>query len=109
MRPRVVRSSSSATRRSWVSLVSVVGVSGMAVGPGRRSIEATVRTMRAPTRGGGASPTYHLPMAPITPCIWLNGTADEAVDFWLSVFKDARILQRSTNAESAPGSRARRS
>jgi predicted 3-demethylubiquinone-9 3-methyltransferase (glyoxalase superfamily) len=42
-------------------------------------------------------------MAPITPCIWLNGTADEAVDFWLSVFKDAKVLEHSRNSESAPG------
>jgi predicted 3-demethylubiquinone-9 3-methyltransferase (glyoxalase superfamily) len=52
---------------------------------------------------GVASWTYHLAMAPITPCIWLNGTAEEAVDFWLSVFKDSAILQRSTSPESAPG------
>ncbi|HEV3213822.1 MAG TPA: VOC family protein [Acidimicrobiales bacterium] len=42
-------------------------------------------------------------MTPITPCIWLNGTADEAVDFWLSVFKDAKRLDASTYSESAPG------
>jgi predicted 3-demethylubiquinone-9 3-methyltransferase (glyoxalase superfamily) len=42
-------------------------------------------------------------MAPITPCIWLNGTADEAVAFWRSVFKDTRILEHSTNSDAAPG------
>jgi predicted 3-demethylubiquinone-9 3-methyltransferase (glyoxalase superfamily) len=42
-------------------------------------------------------------MAPITPCIWLNGTADEAVDFWRSVFKDTKVLQHSRNPEAAPG------
>jgi predicted 3-demethylubiquinone-9 3-methyltransferase (glyoxalase superfamily) len=42
-------------------------------------------------------------MTPVTPCIWLNGTADEAVDFWLSVFKDAKVLEHSRNSESAPG------
>ena len=40
---------------------------------------------------------------PITPCIWLNGTADEAVAFWLSVFKDSKRLDASTHSESAPG------
>jgi predicted 3-demethylubiquinone-9 3-methyltransferase (glyoxalase superfamily) len=45
-------------------------------------------------------------MAPITPCIWLNGTADEAVDFWLSVFKDSKVLQRSTSADGAAGETA---
>jgi predicted 3-demethylubiquinone-9 3-methyltransferase (glyoxalase superfamily) len=42
-------------------------------------------------------------MAPITPCIWLDGTADEAVDFWSSVFKDAKVVEHSKNSESAPG------
>jgi predicted 3-demethylubiquinone-9 3-methyltransferase (glyoxalase superfamily) len=42
-------------------------------------------------------------MAPITPCIWLDGTADEAVAFWLSVFKDSKQLSKSTRSESAPG------
>ena len=42
-------------------------------------------------------------MTPITPCIWLNGTTDEAVDFWLSIFKDSQRFDRSTYSESAPG------
>jgi predicted 3-demethylubiquinone-9 3-methyltransferase (glyoxalase superfamily) len=42
-------------------------------------------------------------MSPITPCIWLNGTADEAVAFWLSVFKDAKRTDQNTHSESAPG------
>ena len=42
-------------------------------------------------------------MTPITPCIWLDGTTDQAVDFWLSVFKDSQRLDRSTHSESAPG------
>ena len=42
-------------------------------------------------------------MTPITPCIWLNGTADEAVAFWLSVFKDSKRLDASEHTESAPG------
>jgi predicted 3-demethylubiquinone-9 3-methyltransferase (glyoxalase superfamily) len=40
---------------------------------------------------------------PITPCIWLNGTADEAVDFWCSVFEDARRTQTSAHSDSSPG------
>lgn len=28
----------------------------------------------------------------ITPCLWFNNNAKEAVDFYLSVFKDAKIL-----------------
>jgi len=42
-------------------------------------------------------------MPPITPCIWLNGTGDDAVDFWLSVFKDSRRFDRGEYTESAPG------
>jgi len=42
-------------------------------------------------------------MSPVTPCVWLNGTADEAVAFWLSVFKDAKRTDQSTYSESAPG------
>jgi predicted 3-demethylubiquinone-9 3-methyltransferase (glyoxalase superfamily) len=42
-------------------------------------------------------------MAPITPCIWLDGTADEAVEFWCSVFPDSRRTDGSEYTESAPG------
>lgn len=42
-------------------------------------------------------------MAPITPCIWLDGTADEAVEFWLSVFKDSKVLERSTTPDGPGG------
>jgi len=30
---------------------------------------------------------------PITPCIWMNGTAEEAADFYVSLFDDSRIAQ----------------
>ena len=46
-------------------------------------------------------------MPPITPCIWLDGTADDAVAFWRSVFKDSKVLQHSTSPESAPGETGR--
>lgn len=42
-------------------------------------------------------------MAPITPCIWLPGTADEAVAFWTSVFDHAGVRERASNTESTPG------
>jgi predicted 3-demethylubiquinone-9 3-methyltransferase (glyoxalase superfamily) len=29
----------------------------------------------------------------ITPCLWFNGNAKEAVDFYLSVFSDGRIIE----------------
>jgi predicted 3-demethylubiquinone-9 3-methyltransferase (glyoxalase superfamily) len=39
----------------------------------------------------------------LTPCIWLDGTADEAVDFWISVFPDSRRLDTAAFSESGPG------
>lgn len=32
-------------------------------------------------------------MQQITPNLWFNNNAQEAIDFYLSVFKDAKILQ----------------
>jgi predicted 3-demethylubiquinone-9 3-methyltransferase (glyoxalase superfamily) len=40
---------------------------------------------------------------PITTCIWLDGTADEAVDFWTSIFTDSTRGTKSSMSESAPG------
>lgn len=34
-------------------------------------------------------------MQKITPNLWFNHNAEEAVDFYLSVFKDSRIIQKS--------------
>lgn len=30
-------------------------------------------------------------MNKITPCLWFNGTAEEAAQFYLSIFPDSRI------------------
>ena len=38
----------------------------------------------------------------ITPCLWFNGNAQEAVDFYLSVFKDARLGDVSHYPEGTP-------
>ena len=35
----------------------------------------------------------------IVPCLWFNDTAKEAVDFYLSVFKDGRILSMDRYTE----------
>ena len=35
----------------------------------------------------------------ITPNLWFNNNAQEAVDFYLSVFKDAKILNTDTYTE----------
>lgn len=34
-------------------------------------------------------------MSKITPCLWFDKKAEEAVDFYLSVFKDGKILGKS--------------
>ncbi len=34
-------------------------------------------------------------MQKITPNLWFNGNAEEAVDFYLSVFKDAKVITKS--------------
>lgn len=39
----------------------------------------------------------------ITPVLWFDGNAEEAVAFYLSVFKEARIVTRSRYGESGPG------
>ena len=44
-------------------------------------------------------------MQKINPCLWFNGNAEEAVKFYLSVFKDAKILRRSYYPEVPPEGR----
>ena len=39
----------------------------------------------------------------ITPCLWFNFNAEEAVAFYLSVFKSARITSTSHYGEHGPG------
>ncbi len=34
-------------------------------------------------------------MQKITPSLWFNGNAEEAVDFYLSAFKDAKVITKS--------------
>ncbi|CAN5232193.1 VOC family protein [soil metagenome] len=38
-------------------------------------------------------------MQKITPCLWLNGNAQEALDYYLSVFKDAKVTSKSYYGE----------
>ena len=42
-------------------------------------------------------------MTPVTPCLWFDGTADEAVDFYLSIFPDSKRLSGSDYSEDSPG------
>lgn len=41
-------------------------------------------------------------MQKIRPCLWFNGRAQEAVDFYLSVFDDGELLETSRYGEGAP-------
>lgn len=31
----------------------------------------------------------------ITPCLWFSGNAEEAIDFYFSIFKDGKILEKT--------------
>ena len=39
----------------------------------------------------------------LQPCLWFNFDAEEAVDFWLSVFKDGKVLHTSRYPDAMPG------
>jgi predicted 3-demethylubiquinone-9 3-methyltransferase (glyoxalase superfamily) len=43
-------------------------------------------------------------MQKITPFLWFDGTAEEAVNFYTSVFKDSKIKKLTRYGESGPGS-----
>ncbi len=42
-------------------------------------------------------------MAKISYCLWFDGRAEEAAEFYVSVFKDARILETERYLEGSPG------
>jgi predicted 3-demethylubiquinone-9 3-methyltransferase (glyoxalase superfamily) len=42
-------------------------------------------------------------MQKITPFLWFNGNAEEAVQFYISVFRDGRLLSTSRYPEGSPG------
>jgi len=44
-------------------------------------------------------------MKKITPFLWFNGNAEEAMNFYVSVFKTSRILSVSRYGEAGPGPR----
>ena len=37
-------------------------------------------------------------MEKITPCLWFDGQAEEAVDFYLSIFPDGRVLETTAGS-----------
>ena len=42
-------------------------------------------------------------MRPIIPNLWFDGVAEQAADFYASVFPDSRVLRRSYYTEGSPG------
>lgn len=42
-------------------------------------------------------------MQKITPCLWFDGQAEEAAEFYTSVFANSRILEVSRYGEGGPG------
>jgi predicted 3-demethylubiquinone-9 3-methyltransferase (glyoxalase superfamily) len=41
-------------------------------------------------------------MQKITPCLWFDNNAEEAINYYLSIFKDAKLLEVSRYGEGAP-------
>ena len=39
----------------------------------------------------------------ITPCLWFNANAEEAVDFYVSILPNSRIIQTARYGEAGPG------
>lgn len=39
----------------------------------------------------------------ITPCLWFDGEAEQAIHHYLSIFKTGRIINSSTYGEAGPG------
>ncbi len=39
----------------------------------------------------------------ITPCLWFDGQAEEAINYYLSIFKDGRIIDMTRCGDAGPG------
>jgi predicted 3-demethylubiquinone-9 3-methyltransferase (glyoxalase superfamily) len=42
-------------------------------------------------------------MQKISPCIWFDNNAEEAMNFYLSIFKDSKIIRFTRNPPGSPG------
>ncbi len=42
-------------------------------------------------------------MKPISTCLWFDGKAEEAMNFYLSIFKDSKVLSVTRSGEAGPG------
>jgi predicted 3-demethylubiquinone-9 3-methyltransferase (glyoxalase superfamily) len=60
-----------------------------------------VRTPQTKRKGAQMSSLQDFPR--ITPFLWFDSNAEEAVDFYLTVFKNSRRLQEVRNTGDAPG------
>ncbi len=43
----------------------------------------------------------------ITPFLWFDGNADEAIDFYMSVFKNSRLISVSRHGDAGPGTKGK--
>src|SRR5947208_8519237 len=58
------------------------------------------------------SPTRHLredSMQKIVPFLWFNGNAEEAVNFYVSIFKNSKVVRVSRYGDAGPGPKGSRS
>ena len=39
----------------------------------------------------------------ITPCLWFDGQAEEAINHYISIFKDGRIISKTLCGDAGPG------
>ena len=46
-------------------------------------------------------------MPKITPFLWYDGKAEEAMNFYASIFKNSEVLSISRNDDEGPGNQAR--
>jgi predicted 3-demethylubiquinone-9 3-methyltransferase (glyoxalase superfamily) len=42
-------------------------------------------------------------MSALVTCLWFDGNADAAVDFYLEVFPEARVVSRTASTDAGPG------
>ena len=46
-------------------------------------------------------------MQKITPCLWFDGEAEEAANFYVQLFKNSNILDVTTTARADPAQKGR--
>jgi predicted 3-demethylubiquinone-9 3-methyltransferase (glyoxalase superfamily) len=79
--------------------------------PGNAALRSTPRNgvFCQPTFSGRSIPDNHSPqqrkanMQKITPFLWFDGQAEEAANFYTSIFKNSKILNIARYGEAGPG------